>query len=513
MSHTLAETNSLSDRLEAYGYEQADIEQIIGEDYANLTHDASLIVLPWLPAGAPIGDLSDVDTSTAPTDNQVLQWDAVAGMFVPTTLAAALVSSVSDTDTATLAVVAGNLTADVILDPSTANLASESAAGVLVELTTIDEAGDVDTSTVAPTLGQALIWNGTNFVPTTITIPGEYSGGFDASGGTFPTVDAIDGSGLGSQDWFNVTVDGTIDGLVLTVGDRLIATTDSPSATDAADWAVITSPAAPVTSVNGQVGNVSLGIDDLSDVDTTTAVPAVGESLVWDGTDWVPGSGALADGIGDTDTVALSVDGGGVLEADFIGDTNDVPEGATNLYHTDARVDARIAAADIEDLNNVTTTAPAAGDLLSHDGTEWVNVPGPTPAQVFSDLLVTTTTTDTMTSKIAAVATALVAGTYKVTVSYGWSHNSAQNDIEVELLVNTASITAAPSGLIHKQEPKDSAGTSGATGTNQIYTFTKTFTQVFADGATPSFDLNYRSEIAGVESSLWDAQIILERII
>ena len=100
-----------------------------------------------------------------------------------------------------------------------------------------------------------------------------------------------------------------------------------------------------------------------------------------------------------------------------------------------------------------------------------------------------------------------------MTVSYGWSHNSAQNDIEVELLVNTASITAAPSGLIHKQEPKDSAGTSGATGTNQIYTFTKTFTQVFADGATPSFDLNYRSEIAGVESSLWDAQIILERII
>lgn len=33
----------------------------------------------------------------------------------------------------------------------------------------------------------------------------------------------------------------------------------------------------------------SLSIDDLTDVDTTTAAPSINEGLVWDGTNWVPG--------------------------------------------------------------------------------------------------------------------------------------------------------------------------------------------------------------------------------
>ena len=53
-------------------------------------------------------------------------------------------------------------------------------------------------------------------------------------------------------------------------------------------------PASPVLSVNSQTGDVSLGISDLTDVDTTTAghVPANGEFLVWDQSmnHWMPGT-------------------------------------------------------------------------------------------------------------------------------------------------------------------------------------------------------------------------------
>jgi len=46
--------------------------------------------------------------------------------------------------------------------------------------------------------------------------------------------------------------------------------------------------------------------------------------------------------------------------------TADVPE-ETNLYYTDVRADARIAAADIGDLNNVDTAGVADDDILKYD--------------------------------------------------------------------------------------------------------------------------------------------------
>ncbi len=57
--------------------------------------------------------------------------------------------------------------------------------------------------------------------------------------------------------------------------------------------------------------------------------------------------------------------------ADVIGNTDDVSEGTTNLYHTSARVDARIGAADIADLNDVSSTAPSNGQVLKWNGSAW----------------------------------------------------------------------------------------------------------------------------------------------
>ena len=54
--------------------------------------------------------------------------------------------------------------------------------------------------------------------------------------------------------------------------------------------------------------------------------------------------------------------------------TDDISEGSTNLYYTDARVDARINAASIDDLGDVdtSTNAPTNGQVLKWDGSNWV---------------------------------------------------------------------------------------------------------------------------------------------
>ena len=53
--------------------------------------------------------------------------------------------------------------------------------------------------------------------------------------------------------------------------------------------------------------------------------------------------------------------------------TDNVIEGASNLYYTNARADARINAANLTDLNNVTIASANAGEVLTWSGTAWIN--------------------------------------------------------------------------------------------------------------------------------------------
>jgi len=69
--------------------------------------------------------------------------------------------------------------------------------------------------------------------------------------------------------------------------------------------------------------------------------------------------------------------------SESITDTDDLPEGVSNLYYTDVRADARIAAASVDDLSDVDTTssAPGIGEALTWDGSDWVpGAPTPGPA-------------------------------------------------------------------------------------------------------------------------------------
>ena len=56
-------------------------------------------------------------------------------------------------------------------------------------------------------------------------------------------------------------------------------------------------------------------------------------------------------------------------------DTDNITEGSTNLYYTNARADARIALANIEDLANVGFSGLANGDVIRYNGSSWINDP------------------------------------------------------------------------------------------------------------------------------------------
>lgn len=159
---------------------------------------------------------------------------------------------------------------------------------------------------------------------------------------------------------------------------------------------------------DGSASIVTIGqiasIGDIGDVDTTTTSPTTGQVLKWDGTNWVPQndidttltlSAESIGSLGDVDITGIT--NGQILEwdsanskfiavtpvagysstnfdTDFAGKTTtDLAEGL-NLYYTDARADARIAAASIDDLSDVdtSTTSPTTGQALAWNGASWV---------------------------------------------------------------------------------------------------------------------------------------------
>ena len=87
------------------------------------------------------------------------------------------------------------------------------------------------------------------------------------------------------------------------------------------------------------------------------------------------GSGLETSQSGDTLTIDVSADGINDTHIDFGTGANqvstaDIPE-QTNLYYTDVRADARIAAANLTDLNDVSYSSPTTNHVLTWTGSGW----------------------------------------------------------------------------------------------------------------------------------------------
>jgi len=162
----------------------------------------------------------------------------------------------------------------------------------------INDLSDVDTATNAPTNGQILNWNGTNWVPTdapsgTTDISIARTANdvtVESSTGTDGTIAAADSTNAGVMTAADKT---KLDGIA--AGAEVNVQADW-SETDTNSDAYIQNKPTDLTDLSQH------NIGELSDVDTTSTAPSNGDLFSFDGTNWVP---VASSTVGRTSFVAL----------------------------------------------------------------------------------------------------------------------------------------------------------------------------------------------------------------
>ena len=171
---------------------------------------------------------------------------------------------------------------------------------------------------------------------------------------TGATVTGIDNGALGSSATLLAT-----QGAVKTYVDAQLTAEDLDITTDSGSIAIdLDSETLTVAGGSGLNSSATGSTVTIAGDDATTSAKGVAS---FSSDHFSVSSGAVTiatDGIDDT----LIDFGTGTNQVS----TADVPE-QTNLYYTNARADARIAAADVGDLNNVDTTGVADDYILKYD--------------------------------------------------------------------------------------------------------------------------------------------------
>ena len=265
----------------------------------------------------------------------------------------------------------------------------------------IDFLSDVDTTSSAPTTGQVLKWNGTNWAPGADATTGgggtdaDTLDGFDSAYflnynnlSNTPSVVALDSfsigientpSGNGAISYNNATGEFKFTPPTAAGIGALTSFTETNDLSAAVVWAnvpdanitesSITQHQAALSITESQISDLgtyltgigSLSIDALSDVDTTTATPTDDQVLAWNGANWVPADPATGGGGGDVNQNAFSVitvAGQSNIEADTTTDTLTVVAGTGIGITTNA-------AGDSLTITNSQSAGAATFDALS----------------------------------------------------------------------------------------------------------------------------------------------------
>ncbi len=226
----------------------------------------------------------------------------------------------------TIKITGGNPGTGKILTSDVNGLASWQNAPISAD-SSIDTHSDVDVSTNAPINGQVLSWDGTNWVPADVTV-----------------------TSLGSIDAHtdvDVTTNAPTNGQVLSWnGTNWVPANDQNT----------TYTAGTGLDLTGTVFSLNSSIDNLTDVDVSTNAPTNGQILSWNGTNWIP-----ADDQNTTYTAGMGLALTG------------------NVFSLNSDIDK------LTDVD-VSTNAPANGQVLSWNGTNWVPANASGGAQAINDL-------------------------------------------------------------------------------------------------------------------------------
>lgn len=290
-----------------------DGTDLFAKDAAGVVHNLSTVG-PGSVSLA-ISDLTDVVTSGL-LDGQILVWDSTNGEWSNADLSLAL-------DDLNNVNVVGATVGQVLQWDGANWVAATVSSGSLAGLFDVSDVYDYDSGT-APTDGQALTWDNANsrWAPTdtvnsfTVT---DGSNTFTVNDGASTRFTA--GTGLTSvATTLTKQIQYSLSANISDLGD---VSTSGVNPGDVLQW------------TGSAWSNSALSIDELSDVDTTSAAPTAGQALVWDGVNsiWVPGTvGSGVTGTGTAGLIQVSDGSGGLAASSWNASGHLVP--AINVSYT-----------------------------------------------------------------------------------------------------------------------------------------------------------------------------------
>ena len=282
-----------------------------------------------------------------------------------------------------------------------------STAGLTtLEFSSVGDLSDVDLTTSAPVTGQALVWDGTKFIPGDSFSQSD----FDTAFGLKTTTNLTEGTNLyfttaRARESISVSGDLAYDSATGVISFTQASFTEVNDLTAAVVWANVPDANITQSSVTQHQAALSITESQITDLqayltsETTTSLSFLGTTLTFTDETGTPNNidlsslldedaRAIASGVldGGTGIVTFTRDDATTFTLDLsallddtnlvtsvngqsgvvVLDTDDVSEGTTNLYYTDARVGTYLTA------NNYATTGDlptAITDLGITDGT------------------------------------------------------------------------------------------------------------------------------------------------
>lgn len=126
--------------------------------------------------------------------------------------------------------------------------------------------------------------------------------------------------------------------------------------------------------------------------------------------------------------------------------------------------------------------------------------------QVASSDVVSTTNSTTPLNKVSLVTPSLPIGSYRVAVNYEWNGSSTSQEFLSQVTYNAAIVRD------HKQRPSSKQGTFGSTGSGQKYNSELVFYFTIVAPGIQTINLDWYSNNAGANASIWNSSIELWRV-